>query len=489
MAEGNSWKIHQIKKNTKRQELLESISRGLGHTEYALSYKDHRPTAILITKEEKLPPIIHKGKLLPTKARKLEVKDVKDTVTPLHNLSYTEQLQTKSKPIIELAQELGCAKECIEVLESPIQTGYRNKCEFTFGFSEDSQPVLGFRAAKFADSPNLIADPKECTYHISKEMLDVVSAVNTYLSTREDLVYNRLSKKGYLRVLMLRKLGTELIGVLQVAMTPEEEVAHQADLQAFVQMLPVDSLYLECTTSTFEGFKMDSNLKQVKGSVSEYTQTLGGCTFKVPVLGFFQINLGTAEILVQLIRKIVTGHTILDLCCGSGVLGICAAKDTERRVVGIEVSSNAVRDAEANSKTNQIKGIYTCKSIEKVSNEELQQLLEELDARFPAKEKKSKDASTPPLQFSAILDPPRVGVSDKLMAHIASNEHISEIVYVSCNYRVVKPNLHTIIKKGFQLESVYVLDMFPYTKEAECVFHFKRSSASQAPNNSAEPSK
>lgn len=447
---------------------MQSIEKGLGHAQYSLSYKDNRPTAILITREAELPAIQHQNQLLHVKKRKLEVRELKDIVTPLHHLSYAEQLASKVKPVVELGRELGCASEQIEVLESPTQTGYRNKCEFTFGFTDAGAPVLGFRPVKFTDSPNLVADPQGCSYHVSQEMLAAVAAVNSYLASRPGLVFDRLSLSGHLRVLMLRKLGSTTVGVLQVHLGSPEELAAHPELQAFISAVPVDSLYVECTQNIFEGFRAESALQQVKGDTAEYFEQLGGCTFKVPVLGFFQVNLKVAELLAGLIKRLVSSATVLDICCGSGVLGICAAKDTSRQVLGIEISPDAVKNAEDNSRANQIDGSYICNSVEKVLNTELSQVL----ARAGCQRATENEPSP---SFSAILDPPRAGVSDKLMSRLAANPEISEIFYVSCNYRAVKLNLQTIISHGFTPKQIYVLDMFPFTKEVECVFHFKRT--------------
>ncbi|OAG30160.1 tRNA (uracil-5-)-methyltransferase [Nematocida displodere] len=446
-----TWKAHNIKKAVKRQEFLQSVEKCLGTKEFSLAYKDNNRTAILITKMDTLPPIIVKSQELTLKRKDSERKEVKDIVTPLNHLSYDEQLASKVASVEKFAAKLGCAS--IEIVKSPQETGYRNKCEFTFGF-EDGKPALGFRPGKYTDAPNNVANPSGCAFNTGAEMLGIVARINQHISTTTDLVYDRISQTGHLRVLLIRRIGQALIGVLQVNVSSNEEAVKVPEILAFIEFLPIEHVYVESNCTTFEGFRTTSVLHKVKGPETEYTETLNNSTFRVSPMGFFQINIPVAEIMCQTIQKEITTSTILDICCGAGLLGISTAKGTSNAVIGIEISPDAVKDAQENARVNQIKAKYYCGSVEQI-----------IDSGI-------KEIQT---GCTALLDPPRAGLSLKLIKKITDTPSISEIFYISCSYTQAKESIEEITKGGFKLERVHVLDMFPFTPAVECIFHYKRA--------------
>lgn len=48
-------------------------------------------------------------------------------------------------------------------------------------------------------------------------------------------------------------------------------------------------------------------------------------------------------------------ETVVDAYCGTGTIGLIAARRGAKQVVGVEINREAVRDAIANAKRNQIK--------------------------------------------------------------------------------------------------------------------------------------
>ncbi|KAH9386734.1 tRNA (uracil-5-)-methyltransferase [Nematocida major] len=448
-ARTTSWKIHNIPKQIKRNVLLGLIKGQLNHENFSLSFKDNRRVATLITQEDTLPEIMHKGRALDIRRMNVEVRDVKDIVTPLNKMSYASQLEKKASDVKEMFSHLGCAE--VESVASPLEVGYRNKCEFTFGFSSENVPTLGFRPAKFTSAPNLVADPKECTFNTPEEMLSLVQAVNSYLPEKAGLVYNRITNTGFLRLLCLRRLGEHLVCILQANCESFECALDNKMVCDFIDTLPGD-VFLSCSTGIFDGLLRDSELRQVKGEKRQYKEVLNGCTFEVFPLGFFQVNKGVAQILVQTLQKSIETDTVLDICCGSGSLGICVAKGTQKKVVGLELSQESVNDAKANAELNGVDAKYFCGSVEKT---------------LPCVLEKTKEPA------SALIDPPRAGISDKLARGIAQHSNISEIFYISCSYSSVKSNIEAI-SKTYALKKIYVLDMFPFTKDVECIFHFVR---------------
>ncbi|KAI5189391.1 tRNA (uracil-5-)-methyltransferase [Nematocida minor] len=444
-----TWKIHNIKKQTKRAALLQVIKSHLEHENFTLSFKDNKRLAILITLEDQLPSIVFCNRPLDIRKQKSEERSVKDIVTPLNGMTYEEQLAHKTAKVSDFCSFLNCSE--IESISSPMETGYRNKCEFTFGFTGEGKQVLGFRPAKFSSAPNLIADPMECTFNTPPEMLSLVEKINGYLDKNDGLVYNRITKKGLLRLLCLRRIGKHFISILQVNTETFEEALNSQLITDFIKILSEDA-FITCSTGIFDGLLRTAEIKQVKGEPKEYEEVLNNCTFKVFPLGFFQVNLGVAELLTRTIQKSIQTETILDICSGSGLLGICTAKGTEKKVFGMEISQESIEDAKRNALINDVSAEYFCGSVEKT---------------LPLVLAKVKETA------SALVDPPRAGISDKLVNEIISHKNISEIFYISCSYTSVKNNLLNISSK-YALKKIYVLDMFPFTADVECIFHFVR---------------
>jgi tRNA (uracil-5-)-methyltransferase len=114
------------------------------------------------------------------------------------------------------------------------------------------------------------------------------------------------------------------------------------------------------------------------------------------LIAFFQVNTTGAEALCELLRSLVgaTKETVLlDVCCGTGTLGLSLASSV-KRLIGIEMCAPAVEDARANAARN---GITNALFIAKKAEEATLSVLENLSAA----EKRS---------LVAIVDPPRAGL-------------------------------------------------------------------------------
>ncbi|KAI5126279.1 tRNA (uracil-5-)-methyltransferase [Nematocida parisii] len=452
-----TWRIHNIKKYTKRSALLKVLTESIGHQDFTLSFKDHKRLAILITKEEELPTIMFRNTELDIRKQKKEEKDVKDIVTPLNGLSYEEQLKKKAKEFSTCYSFLECMEDQIVSVASPVQMGYRNKCEFTFGVTHEGKEILGFRPTKFSSAPNLVADPKECVFNTPDEMLALVEKINQYLSSKSGHVFNRVTKEGFLRLLLLRRLGEHFITILQVNCESVKEALGNPLIMEFIEILPED-VFISCTTGVFDGIARTADIYQVKGAPKEYKVNVGECVFQVFPLGFFQINSSVAELMIKTLKDNIQTDNILDICCGSGLLGICLAKNTEKKVIGLEISEESINDAKRNAEENQINAKYYCGSVEKT---------------LPLVLAKIKGTAT------AVIDPPRSGISDKMTKAITKYSNISEIFYISCSYTSVINNIKNIAKL-YTLKNVYCFDMFPYTTGIECLFHFVRKENPEA---------
>lgn len=85
-------------------------------------------------------------------------------------------------------------------------------------------------------------------------------------------------------------------------------------------------------------------------------EELLGCRFRISSSAFFQVNTPGAELLYSKCAEwcnLGDGRktTLLDICCGTGTIGITMAKSVDQ-VIGVEMVPEAIVDAKANAERN-----------------------------------------------------------------------------------------------------------------------------------------
>ena len=175
---------------------------------------------------------------------------------------------------------------------------------------------------------------------------------------------------------------------------------------------------------------------------------LGEYTFKISPMSFYQTNPVQTEVLYQKAIEFaeLTGtEIVLDLYCGIGTIGICVAKKA-KKVYGIEIIEDAIKDAKENAKLNHIQNIeFLCGDVEIA----LGKLLEK--------------SGKPNVIF---VDPPRRGLDTMTITNILNTEP-SKVIYISCNPATMVRDLK-VLEEKYEIKKVQPVDMFPYTSHVEC---------------------
>jgi 23S rRNA (uracil1939-C5)-methyltransferase len=161
---------------------------------------------------------------------------------------------------------------------------------------------------------------------------------------------------------------------------------------------------------------------------------------------FTQVNLAANRRLaatVLSLAEIEPGAEVLDLYCGAGNLAIPIAR-RGATVLGIERSPRAVADATANAHRLGLGHCrFMCAPVERA--------LPELVA-------------TPGV---VILDPPRGGAA-AIMPDVLRLRP-QRVVYVSCDPPTLARDVATLARRGYRLEAVQPIDLFPQTYHLEAV--------------------
>ncbi len=170
---------------------------------------------------------------------------------------------------------------------------------------------------------------------------------------------------------------------------------------------------------------------------------------------FFQVNLEQNQALIRTVLEfsdVNEGERIFDLYAGVGnfTLPLAAAS---KEVWGVEESRAAVEDARSNAERN---GIKNCNFMHGGVEDIL----------------KHWDGERPDLM---ILDPPRTGCKTVLDQVVRLEP--KKIVYVSCEPTTFARDLRLFSERGFHLQRLCLIDMFPQTYHMEVVGLLTQSQA------------
>ena len=138
---------------------------------------------------------------------------------------------------------------------------------------------------------------------------------------------------------------------------------------------------------------------------------------------------------------------VLDLFCGSGFFSIPVAKRATE-LIGVESSRTAVREARRNAELN---GVENIEFVER-------------DVEGALKRTTLK----PDL---VLVNPPRTGCGKQTVQSVAAML-APRVVYVSCNPSTFAPEAAILLKNGYKLERIAMIDQFPNTYHIELAASF-----------------
>ena len=176
-------------------------------------------------------------------------------------------------------------------------------------------------------------------------------------------------------------------------------------------------------------------------------EELLGKKFLIHAKSFFQVNPYSTELLYSKAIEYagLTGkEVVVDMYCGTGTIGLLAS-ERAKKVYGIEIVSDAIKDAKENAKLNNVKNID----------------FYNMDAKEGASALLRSNIKVDVI----IVDPPRKGLTkDTIDAMIKINPE--RIVYVSCDPGTLARDIN-ILKEYYNIDLVQPVDMFPQTPHVE----------------------
>jgi 23S rRNA (uracil1939-C5)-methyltransferase len=330
------------------------------------------------------------------------------------HIDYPAQLDFKRQVVIEQLARIGGFQDLTvhPVIASPDAWQYRT--HVTFHVTEEGQ--LGF----VSTDDHYVLPIEEC-HIIQPELLDL---------------FYSLDLEGVVGLTRVRLQEGSAPGDVMIILSTEDDQPPEveSDMPASVSFLP-------------ENDPGENPPLALIGS-NHVSYTVKDHTFKVTAGGFFQVNLGQAETLVDLVLdrlKLQGTESVLDLYAGVGLFTAFLAERASL-VTSIESYPSAVADADQN-----LAGFENVELIEGA----VEDVLGELEGPFDA----------------VVLDPPRTGMEGRALDAMAAQSP-AKIVYVSCDLATFARDAKRLIGKGFQLLEVQPVDMFPQTWHVELVGTF-----------------
>jgi 23S rRNA (uracil1939-C5)-methyltransferase len=373
------------------------------------------------------------------------------------DLDYDRQLYYKRKQVVACLEHIGGFEEAAvdEIRPSPDRFYYRNKMEFSFHLCTPEVSSRGFvfglhERGRF----DRIFDVERC--HLQSERSnDLVNFLRGEVVRLGIPVYGLLSHQGFLRFAVVRE-GKNSGQWMLILITGEGEFVGKEPLAAalrerFPDLTTLVWMVNDTLTNIARG-----DVREVLHGPGYIEDTVLGLRFRIGPTTFFQTNIRQTEALYEAALDYADAKPsdrLLDLYCGTGTIGLCAAGRV-REVVGIDIEEESIAMARINAEVNRIG-----------------------NGRFiaaPAHVALAAEDIAANSFDVVVVDPPRAGLHPKAMDGLAA-VGAPGIVYISCNPATFARDAALLRQEGYRLDRVTPFDMFPHTMHTELVARFEKN--------------
>ncbi len=383
------------------------------------------------------------------------------------NLAYPVQAKLKENQVRDLLEPVLAldGKSFDELFEgvkdSPRELAYRNKMEFSFGDSYKDGPLaLGMhKRGSFYDIVNV----ENCQI-VDEDYRRILKCVQAFFAEKKISFYHKLRHEGYLRHLLVRKaVKTEEILIALVTSTQTEGFDEAALLQEFkdkILAIPFDGTIagiLHIKNDSLADVVQSDGMDVLYGQEYFYEELLG-LKFKITPFSFFQTNSLGAEVLYATAREFIGDaienseekkSTVFDLYSGTGTIAQMLSP-VAGKVIGVEIVEEAVEAAKENAALN---GLTNCEFIAGDVLKVIDSIEEKPDF--------------------IVLDPPRDGIHPKALEKIIKYG-VERMIYISCKPTSLARDLEVLQARGYEVERLCCVDMFPFTANIETVCSLRR---------------
>ncbi len=374
----------------------------------------------------------------------------------LRHLDYREELRCKETWVQDVLQRIGGISLPVSpILPSPQEQGYRNKAQYPFGVSPQGKVFCGF----YANRTHAVIPAEDCRLQ-PPFFQKICRAVCAYIDQTGGKIYQESTGKGLFRHLYLR--WAEATGEVMVCLVVNGDRIPRASLlveRVLAACPQTASIQLNVNTRNTNVILGPQNI--LLWGKEAITDVLAGVRVRISPLSFYQVNHQGAEMLYKTaadMAQLKPEDRLLDLYCGAGTIGLSMARRVGE-LTGVEIVESAVEDARQNAGENDIcNARFYCEDAGKAASRLV------------------KEGLCPDV---VILDPPRKGCDEPTLNAVCTMAP-QRLVMISCNPATMARDLKSLIQRGYEVEKIQPVDMFPRTNHVECCALLKRSPLPQA---------
>ena len=359
----------------------------------------------------------------------------------LQNLTYEQQLRYKQVKCIRLLGKFCRVGEIIG-MENPYH--YRNKVQAAFALDRHSNIISGV----YQSSSHKIVPVTVCMTEDEKAD-EIIGTIRRLLKNFKLRPYNEDTGRGFLRHVLVKR-GFKSGQIMVVLVTGTRDFPKKKDFVATLLKIHPEITTVVQNVNNQKTSMVLGNRSEVLFGDGYITEQLGDFSFRISPKAFYQINPIQTEVLYNTTLEFagLTGkETVIDAYCGTGTIGIFASPKA-KKVVGVELNPDAVKDARVNAKLNSAENteFYNADAGEFLA-----------------------DAAASNEKYDVvIMDPPRSGSTVKFLKSVVKLAP-KTVVYVSCNPETLARDLMFLVRNGYKVKKIQPVDMFPHTNHVETV--------------------
>lgn len=365
----------------------------------------------------------------------------------LLHMSYEEELRYKLSRVNDALERVGGLDFRIAEIvpaDEDARTRYRNKAIYNAAPTADGRAVLGF----YRERSHEVAPITDCLIQ-TEASVKCLAALREFMDLHGLAAYDEKTGRGSVRRLLTRCAKKSAQTVACVVSADGLESCRDALAEHLTKSCPELTGVALCVNPSRGNSVLSDDIITLWGS-EMLTDELCGLTFRYSVASFFQINPPQAEKLYERAVSYAcpkSAGVVLDLYCGTGTIGLCAAGKADK-VFGVEVAESAVENARQNALDN---GITNAEFI--------------LGDAGIAASSLEKAGLRPE---AVIVDPPRKGLNEDVIDAIARMAP-ERVVYVSCDPATLARDLRRFAALGYEPKKGAAVDMFPSCAHVETV--------------------
>ncbi len=280
----------------------------------------------------------------------------------------------------------------------------------------------------------------------------IVRALTQLMRKWDIAAYDEDTGKGFLRHAVIRVGHTSGEVLVTLVTNSKEFPSSRSFCRELVKRVPAITTVVQSINLRKTNVILGEEFRTLYGP-GFILDKLGELTFRISAGSFYQVNSQQTEVLyteAMALAKLTGEQVVIDAYCGTGTLGLFAAKAGAKRVVGVDCVKQAISDARQNAVHNGIDtAVFICG-----------------DAAAFMRGEHAAATLDGAQEIVVLMDPPRSGASEDFLRSVVELAP-ARIVYISCNPKTQARDVAFLCNAGFSVEQVQPVDMFPHTDHIE----------------------